>query len=153
MPYIGIWIHLIWATKNRDPVSIQPLRQTVHNHIKSNAQAKQIFLDTIGGHDDHVHALLALRGDQCMSTIAHLLKGESSHWVNAQKMFNGHFEWQDGYAAFSVSETDVNRVRRYIQDQEEHHKHRSFADEFRDFLEENGFKGSGDGGDLKPHKD
>ena len=141
MPYTRIWVHLVWATKNRDPILTHPVRNTIFNHIFSNAQSKQIFLDTIDGQDDHVHALIALRGDQCVAKIAQLLKGESSHWVNDQNLMPGHFEWQEDYAAFSVSETDLDRVRRYIQNQEEHHRHRSFADEYQEILAENGFIG------------
>ena len=139
MPYTRIWIHLVWATKNREPDLIQPIRQTIIKHIETNACSKQILLDTIGGHDDHIHALIALRGDQCVSKIAQLLKGESSHWVNDENIMHGHFEWQEDYAAFSVSESDVDRVRRYIQDQDRHHRTRSFADEYQVFLEQNGF--------------
>ncbi len=135
MPYTKIWIHLVWATKDRLPLLTDPIRQRIFSHIKSNAANKGICLDTIGGYTDHVHALIQLRGDQSVANIAQLLKGESSHWVNQQNMTANHFEWQIDYAAFSVSDSEVAEVRYYIHNQEKHHRIKTLAEEYQRFVE------------------
>ena len=111
MPYLRVWIHLIWATKNRQPLISKELRPKLFAHIRENARKKGIHLDSINGVADHVHALIALKADQLIAKVAQLLKGESSHWVNDQKLTPHKFEWQDEYIALSVSESAVDAVR------------------------------------------
>ena len=108
-------------------------------HIRNNASQKGIFLDTINGVADHVHALVSLRADQTIAKAAQLLKGESSHWINEQNLARGKFEWQDEYIAVSVSESVVDRVRKYINNQEEYHRRKTFAEEYQDFTKKYGF--------------
>ncbi|MBI2619023.1 MAG: IS200/IS605 family transposase [Ignavibacteriales bacterium] len=134
MPYVRIWVHLVWSTKNRKPMLQSEIRSKVFDHIKVNAKAKDIFLDTIGGYIDHLHALISLGSSQTIAKVAQLLKGESSHWVNQNFVLPGSFEWQDEYFAVSVCESDVERVREYIRRQEEHHRKKSFAEEYQEFL-------------------
>jgi REP element-mobilizing transposase RayT len=81
-----------------------------------------------------VHALVSLGADQAISKVAQLLKGESSHWVNQQKITPTPFEWQDEYCALSVSESGVEAVRRYIERQEEHHRKKTFGEEYEEFV-------------------
>jgi REP element-mobilizing transposase RayT len=78
MPYIKIWIHLIWSTKNRYPFLKKELRSKVITHIYENADKKGIHLDFINGYDEHIHTLISLKSDQSVAQAAHLLKGESS---------------------------------------------------------------------------
>jgi putative transposase len=139
MPYVRVWIHLIWSTKNRSPLLTKELKTMVLGHIKENASQKGIFLDTIYGVVDHVHALVSLRADQTVAKMAQFLKGESSHWINEQGLIRGKFEWQDEYIAVSVSESFVDRVREYIKNQEEHHRKKTFAEEYQDFINKYGF--------------
>jgi putative transposase len=106
------------------------LRQNVCEHIAQNAASKNIYLDCINGSTDHLHALISLGSEQTIAKIAQLLKGESSHWVNKEKPGRFNFEWQDDYFAESVSWSDLSSVRRYIADQEAHHRKKSFAEEF-----------------------
>jgi REP element-mobilizing transposase RayT len=115
------------------------IRLMVFEHIRANARAKDIFLDTIGGYIDHVHALVSLAPGQTIAKVAQLLKGESSHWVNKESLTRTQFEWQDEYAAFSVSEPRVETVRRYIKGQEEHHRKKAFAEEYREVMAQHGF--------------
>jgi putative transposase len=139
MPYVQVWIHFIWSTKNREPMLAQSLRPKVFEHIKANARGKGIFLDTIGGHVDHAHALVSLGKEQTIAKVAQLLKGESSHWVNKESLTRTKFEWQDEYAAFSVSESMVDTAREYIRRQDEHHRKKSFAEEYQELLAQHGF--------------
>ncbi|TAK55188.1 MAG: IS200/IS605 family transposase [Bacteroidetes bacterium] len=140
MPFVKIWIHLIWSTKNRDPLLPKEIREKVFEHIKENAKDKSIYIDTIGGHIDHVHTLISLKGDQSISKVAMLLKGESSHWVNKNNLTRMKFEWQDEYIAVSVSESIVDKVRAYINNQEEHHRKKSFKEECDEFMKKYGFE-------------
>jgi putative transposase len=139
MPYVRVWIHLIWSTKNREPMLEKDLRPKVFEHITANACEKDIFLDTIGGYIEHVHTLISLGSDQTIAKVAQLLKGESSHWINKESLTRTKFEWQDEYAAFSVSESMVETVRQYIRGQKDHHRKKPFAEEYQELLAQHGF--------------
>lgn len=140
MPYINIWIHLIWSTKNRQPFLKKELKSKIISHIKENAKNKNIYLDFINGDTDHIHTLISLKADQSISKIAHLLKGESSHWVNQNHLTKTEFAWQEEYIAVSVSHSAVNKVRNYIKNQEEHHRKKSFPEEYQLFIDKYGFE-------------
>jgi len=139
MPYIKIWIHLIWATKNRQPYLNKDLRLKVFDHIRENAHKKGIHLDFINGCSEHLHTLISMNADQSIAQIAHLLKGESSHWINKNNLATNHFAWQEEYIAVSVSYSGINKVREYIKNQESHHKNKLFSEEWSLFLEKYGF--------------
>ena len=139
MPYIRIWIHIIWTTKNRERIITKQIKSKLLNHIRENAKTKNIFMDFINCEPEHVHATISLGSDQTISKIMQLIKGESSNWVNKNKLVQGHFEWQDEYIAVSVSESMINKVRDYIKNQEEHHRRKSFAEEYNEFIEKYGF--------------
>lgn len=85
--------------------------------------------------EEHIHVLISLGASQSVSKVAQLIKGESSHWVNSEALLRGRFEWQDEYIAISVSESDVQKVRNYILNQEEHHRRKTFMEEYSDFME------------------
>jgi putative transposase len=140
MPYVRIWVHLFWATKNREPVLRKEIRKQIFRHIKQNAEKKDIHLDTINGHIEHVHALISLKKTQTISKVAQMLKGESSKWANENNLVPGDLDWQDEYTALSVSESRVEHVRKYIKNQEEHHRKKSFSEEYDEFLKKHGFK-------------
>ena len=140
MPLVKVWIHLVWSTKDREPLLSAETRIQLFGHIRENARAKGIFVDFIGGYTDHVHCLVSLGTDQTISKIMQLLKGESSHWINKNNLCRGRFEWQDEYFAVSVSESVLDKVRDYIAGQEEHHRTRSFAEEYEDFIKKAGFQ-------------
>ena len=139
MPFVRVWIHLVWSTKNRQPFLTKEIRNKVFSHIKENAKEKKIFLDCINGEVDHVHCLLSLGTDQNISKILMLLKGESSHWINENKLCKTPFEWQDEYFAVSVSESQIDAVRKYIAGQEEHHRKKTFAEEYDEFMQKYDF--------------
>ena len=116
------------------------IRQKVFQHIRENTTEKNIHLDFINGYKNHVHCLISLGTDQTMEKIMQLIKGESSFWINKNKLCGGRFEWQDEYFAVSVSETVVESVRNYIANQEEHHRAKSFDEEFEGFMKRAGFQ-------------
>lgn len=115
MTYIRVWIHLIWGTKRREKVITTNLKPKLIKHIRENAKKQKIYLDFLNMVEDHVHLLISLGATQTVSKVAQLLKGESSHWINDNNLTSRKFEWQDDYIALSVSESQVNRVRKYIK--------------------------------------
>ena len=134
MPYISVWIHYVWSTKNRVPLLNKNIRWDVFKHIKENSIKKDIFLDCVNGYDDHIHCLVSLSSDQTISKVAQLIKGESSFWINKEKIIRSHFEWQDEYFAASVSYSQLDRVRAYIYNQENHHKKVTFPQEYDELM-------------------
>jgi putative transposase len=135
MAYLRVWVHMVWSTKNREALLVDKgVRGGVFDHIATNASHKGIFLDCINGSFDHVHALISLGPDQTLAKVAQLIKGESSHWINQERLISRKFEWQDDYFAASVSDSAVDIVRRYISNQEEHHRKKLFSEEYAEFL-------------------
>jgi len=141
MPFVKVYIHFVWSTKNWEPyLNSFELRQKVWQHINQNANQKGIFIDTINGHMDHCHSLISFGFDQTIHKVMHLLKGESSFWINKQGLTSKKFEWQEGYFALSVSESILERVRHYINNQEEHHKQKSFKHDYDELINKFGFQ-------------
>ena len=139
MPYIKIFVHTVWATKDRHPY-LSGIKQQVINHIRENAREKNIFIDHINGYHEHLHCLISIRTDQNIATIMNLLKGESSFWINKQKLTRNKFGWQDEYFAVSVSESQLEAVRKYIRNQEQHHQKKTFQQEYDEFMKNYGFE-------------
>ena len=109
-------------------------------HIRENAVKKDIFTDFVNGHSDHCHCLVSLGVDQTISKVMQLIKGESAFWFNKQELMKQKLEWQDEYFAVSVSESQIDTVRNYIKNQEEHHKHKTFQQEYEEFITKYSFK-------------
>jgi REP element-mobilizing transposase RayT len=87
MSWVRIWVHLVFTTYKNAPFFNSPeIRNQVFNHIRENAQIKNIWLDSVGGHKQHIHCLISLGKDQTMSGIMQLIKGESSFWINKNKI-------------------------------------------------------------------
>lgn len=141
MPFIKVYIHFVWSTKNREPFLDSPeLRKKVWQHIRENAKDKNIFIDFTNGYTDHCHCLVSLGVDQTIQKTMQLIKGESSFWINKQSLTTQKFEWQDEYFAVSVSESMIDKVREYIRSQEEHHRHKTFQEEYDEFIGKYGFE-------------
>jgi len=141
MPFIKIYIHFVFSTINRIPfLNSTEVRVKVWKHIKENASSKGIYLDMINGYSDHCHCLISLGSNQNIEKIIQLIKGESSFWINKNQLTKDKFAWQDEYFAVSVSESMIESVRNYIKNQEIHHKKKSFADEYQEFIDKYNFK-------------
>jgi REP element-mobilizing transposase RayT len=132
--YHKIWLHIVWSTKDRFPFLTTDIRTKLYAHIRAFAAEKEYHLILINGTEDHVHCLVSLNPKHAISKMVNELKGESSHWLNEQRILRARFSWQRGFAAFSVSESGVGEVKKYIQGQQEHHKHVSFGEEWRELL-------------------
>jgi putative transposase len=141
MPFVKVYIHFVWSTKNRvQALNTPELRQKVWQHIRENAKKKDLFIDFVNGYAEHCHCLVSLGVDQTISKVMQLIKGESAFWFNKQRLTKQKLEWQDEYFAVSVSESQMETVRNYIKNQEEHHKHKTFQQEYDEFFIRYGFK-------------
>ena len=140
MSFVKIWVHLVFATKNREPCLKKEFRQDLYKHIIENCKEKDIFLQAINGYSGHVHCLISLGKDQNISKITQLIKGESSFWITKNNLTPEKFSWQDDYFAVSVSESQVKTVVGYIKNQEAHHSKKSFDQEVNEFMTKYGWK-------------
>lgn len=131
---------MVFSTKYRTPFLDSPeLRRKVFQHIKHNAAEKGIWIDCANGWQDHAHCLISIGKEQSISAIAQQIKGESSFWINKNKLTKQNFSWQDDYWAVGVSQSKVEVVRNYIHRQEEHHAKRDFLREINEFSEKHGW--------------
>ena len=140
MPWVKVWLHFVWSTKERFPYLTDEIRYKVFDHIRENAREKGIFIDFINGYVEHVHCLISLGTDQTLEKIMQLIKGESSFWINKNGLTKAKFKWQEEYFVVSVNEDSIDSVRRYIANQEVHHKNVGFDEEFEHFLKRAGFQ-------------
>jgi len=140
MPFVKIWLHVVFSTKDREKYLTDNVRNKVINHILENAKLKGIFIDTIGGYKEHLHCLISLGTEQNVAKIINLIKGESSYWMNKNKITQKKFEWADEYFAASVSESQINTIRNYIKKQVDHHRKKNYSEEYEEFMTKYGFK-------------
>jgi len=130
-----IWTHLIFSTKERYPfLSDETIRHEMHSYLATILKANNCPTLLVGGVADHVHLLFVLSKNHSIASIVWAIKRSSSKWVKGEGASLKKFYWQEGYGAFSVSQSDVERVQRYILNQETHHRRKTFQDEFRKFL-------------------
>lgn len=140
MPYVKVYIHFVWSTKNRHPhFDSRTLRLKIWKHIRENASLKGIKIDCINGYTDHCHCLISLNPNQTMIEVMKLIKGESAYWINKERLTKEYFEWQDEYFATAVSESIIKRTQIYIKNQEAHHEKKTFHHELNSFLNKCGF--------------
>jgi putative transposase len=132
--YSRVWLHLIWATLERRPLISKSAAAKVSAFLSKYSSEKGIYMKINYVNPEHVHVLMDLPTHLCLEETMQLFKGGSSHWINENKLVPGKFGWGRGYGAFSVSHSGVAQVARYVADQEEHHRKKSFAEEFELFV-------------------
>ena len=131
----NILIHIIFSTKSRRGFIGNDIAKDLHAYIAGIARTLDSHVHEIGGVQDHVHVFLSLPRTLSVSQLIEEMKKGSSKWIKTKGDFYRNFSWQAGYGAFSVSQSNYDALRKYIQNQEEHHKTVSFQDEFSLFLE------------------
>ncbi|MFZ6665231.1 IS200/IS605 family transposase [Peijinzhouia sedimentorum] len=129
-----LWIHAIWATRDRLPLISTQAEKKVHEYISSQLREQGCPVRIINGMPDHIHCLFLLNPQKSIAEIIKQIKGSSSHFINQNNLIEDKFYWQTGYAAYSVSESVVERLFRYIKNQKQHHKKKSFQEEYNEFL-------------------
>ena len=133
--YSKCWIHVVWSTLNREKLLPEKeIRKKVSDYLYEYARTKKIFMKKNYVNSDHVHALIDLPTGISVEDMMHLLKGSSSHWINQSDLLKTKFSWGRGYGAFTVSESVLNKVVQYIENQEEHHKKKTFTEEYEGFI-------------------
>jgi putative transposase len=128
-----ILVHLVFSTKDREPLIAEGVRPHLHAYLVGTLENLKCPSLQTGGTADHVHILLMLARTAALSEVVEQVKTGSSKWMKTQGV--PAFAWQAGYGAFSVGESQVETVVKYIQKQEEHHRVITFQDEYRRFLE------------------
>ena len=129
-----VLVHLIFSTKNREPILAPGLRTELFPYLSGVLNHDGCPSLRVGGVTDHVHLLFGLSRTRAIAGVVENVKTSSSKWIKTRDPALGHFHWQAGYAAFSVSQSAVEAVRDYVRRQPEHHAEQSFQDEFRDWL-------------------
>jgi REP element-mobilizing transposase RayT len=132
--YNKIWIHAIWATKERMPLIRPSIEQKVHQFLSTQLRELGCPVRIINGMPDHIHCLFLLSPQKSIADVIKQMKGSSSHYINQENLIDEKFAWQTGYAAYSVSESVVEKVFRYIQNQKQHHGKKTFQQEYDEFL-------------------
>jgi putative transposase len=138
--YSRVWLHLVWATLERRPLLQQAASVKLSAHLHDYAREKSIYMKINFVNADHVHALIDLPTHLSIEQLMQLLTGRASLWVNEPKLVPGKFGWGRGYGVFSVSQSAVSDVSAYIAEQEEHHRHKTFAEELKLFVERYGLE-------------
>ena len=134
--YHQIYLQTVFAVKYREAVIEKSWRSQllgVIGNLINEANCKTII---VNGVEDHVHCLIGLRPVVSISELMKTVKAKSSKYINDHKLTNERFEWQEGYGVFSYSQQDLDRVYKYIQHQEEHHKVQNFREEYSALLKE-----------------
>ena len=138
--YTNLLFHIIFSTKNRRPLITLDLEPQLYDYIGGIIRGLGGICLELNGTEDHIHLLAKLRPDRALSDVLRELKANASGWMHEVFPELKDFSWQRGYGAFTVSQSNVERVREYIRRQKEHHTNVSFRDEFIQFLKANGIE-------------
>ncbi|MEM0518396.1 MULTISPECIES: IS200/IS605 family transposase [Aequorivita] len=136
--YTQIHIQVIFAVQNRQSLIKPQWKDELYKYITGIVQSYNHKVLQINGMPDHIHILFGMRPTQSISDLMKKLKQDSSKWINNKGFVNGKFSWQEGYGAFSYSRSHVPKVIKYIANQEEHHKSKTFGEEYLEILKESG---------------
>lgn len=143
--YNKIWIHAIWSTKIRAQLIIPKIESQVYELMRSEFTEMGCPVRIINGMPDHVHSLFLLNPQKSIAEVIKQVKGGVSYDVNEKDLIPEKFSWQTGYAAYSVSESVLERVYHYIKNQKKHHLKKTFQQEFDAFLKLYGFQNEENG--------
>ncbi|HEV3145981.1 MAG TPA: IS200/IS605 family transposase [Gemmataceae bacterium] len=133
--YTNLLVHIVFGTKNREPRLQKPILERVLPFIASGIKDHGGIPLELNGVADHVHILAKVRQDRALSDLLRDIKACSSGWIHKNIPELQSFAWQAGYGAFSIGQSQIEAVRRYIQNQEEHHRTQTFQEEYIGFLE------------------
>ena len=131
-------VHIVFSTKDREPWLDASVRPALHAYLATVARGNECECYRVGGVADHVHLAIRLSRTITMAKLVEELKTSSSKWLKSQSPALAGFAWQRGYGAFSVGPSDLESLRRYIDQQEEHHRTKTFQEEYRAFLSKYG---------------
>ena len=130
------YLHIVFSTKNRQHLIYPEIEMELYSYLAGICNNLECYPIKIGGHTDHVHVLCSLSKKLPLIKLLEELKSHSSKWKKTKDNRLNNFYWQNGYGAFSVNYQGLNAVQKYIENQHEHHKKKTFQDEYRLFLQE-----------------
>ncbi|HYJ05378.1 MAG TPA: IS200/IS605 family transposase [Chthoniobacterales bacterium] len=136
--YCNLLYHIIFSTKGREPWLTSQVRSRVHQYLGGAIRDEKGIALIVNGTADHIHILAKFRQDKAISKLVGEVKANSSGWISRTFTEAAGFAWQEGYGAFTVSESQMPKVRRYIERQEEHHRTISFLEELKVLLKAHG---------------
>ena len=129
------YLHIVFSTKNRKPLIKQEVEEELHKYLSGIARDLKSPVIAINSVEDHIHILCLLSRNITISKLLEELKKSSSKWIKTKGDAYKNFYWQNGYGAFSVSQSAINTVKKYIANQKEHHRKKTFKEEYVEFLE------------------
>ncbi len=132
--YVQIYLHYVFAVHNRDCAIMPEWKDELYKYITGIVTNQRQRLYAIGGMYDHVHMLVSMSPSTSPSDLMAEVKRSSSRWINEKRFVPGRFAWQEGYGVFSYAQSQIKSVIQYIEDQEEHHRNRTFREEYIDIL-------------------
>ncbi len=132
--FTQLYVQFVFATKYRDAALNAAWDDTLRKYITGTVQNNGHKMIAINNMPDHLHMFVGVNPNQSISELMRLVKGDSSEWINKERLTNSKFSWQEGYGAFSYSKSQVDTVVQYIANQQEHHKRFSFRDEYISLL-------------------
>jgi putative transposase len=137
----NILIHIVFSTKNRYPfLADKQIRNEMHAYLGGACNNLGCKVILVGGVADHAHIFCKLSRNITSAKLVGDIKRESSKWVKSKGKMLNKFAWQNGYGVFSVGKSEVERLKNYISNQEEHHRKKNFQDEYREFLNKYGIE-------------
>lgn len=128
------FVHLVFSTKHRQPFIDKTIQPELYAYIGGICKNHECYPYAIGGIEDHIHILCLLSKKMPLYKLPEVVKSNSSRWIKTKGKAYQNFYWQSGYGAFSVNPSEIEVVKNYIANQEEHHKSRGFQDEYRAIL-------------------
>lgn len=134
--YTQIHIQVVYAVKYRESMILPSFKDRLHHYITGIVHNRQHRMLAVNSMPDHMHLLIELRPHESLASLIGKVKGESTEWINEEKLTRGHFRWQEGYGAFSYAKSQVPTVIKYILNQEEHHRKKTFEEEYTKLLKE-----------------
>ncbi len=134
--YTQLYIQFVFAVKNRHSLISENWEDELYRYMGSITVQNNHMPIVINGAKDHIHALISMTPTQSPSDLMYQIKRSTSLWINAQKLVQGKFAWQEGFGAFSYSKSQLSYLQSYIENQKQHHKKTSFSDEYLDLLNE-----------------
>jgi REP element-mobilizing transposase RayT len=130
------YLHIVFSTKYRQNLILPPVEEELHNYLGGTCKKLECPPLIVGGYTDHIHILCMLSKKMALMKLVEEIKSSSSKWVKTKAPEYANFYWQDGYGAFSVNPGHVERVISYIKNQKEHHRKKTFQDEYRKILQQ-----------------
>ena len=133
--YTQIYLHIVFSVKGRLNLIQKDWKEELHKYICGIVNGKEQKVYAIGGVADHIHILVSIKPNIALSDLVRDIKASSSKWINEKGLVKGKFQWQEGFGAFSYAQSQLDTVIAYINNQEQHHKKKTFRDEYLELLQ------------------